>query len=262
MMSKDIKLRISLFQMDISWEDKAQNLDKVEACARSLKGKTDLLVLPEMFSTGFSMSPETLAETNEGTTISRLKKISGECDLALAGSFIAQSGESYFNRGFFVTTDQTHFIDKKHLFRMGEEAKHYTAGSDQKVIIYKGFNISLFICYDLRFPVWSSNYNNKYDLALYVACWPEQRRIAWNTLLDARAIENSAYVCGVNRSGTDAMNLKYSGDSKLVDPKGSVLAACQKSIEDVVTYELDLYTLEEYRRKFPVWKDADDFRIL
>lgn len=261
-MSEHTNLRISLFQMDIAWENKQLNLKKVEACAKTLSGKTDLLVLPEMFSTGFSMSPETLAETNDGSTISKLQKISSECDLALAGSFIAQSEGKYFNRGFFVTPDKQYFVDKKHLFRMGEESKHYEAGSSQMIIPYKGFNISLFICYDLRFPVWSSNYNNKYDLALYVACWPEQRRVAWNTLLDARAIENSAYVCGVNRSGTDAMNLKYCGDSKLIDPKGNILAACQKSIEDVVTYELDLFNLKEYRRKFPVWKDADDFRIL
>ncbi|MGL5787175.1 MAG: amidohydrolase [Bacteroidales bacterium] len=254
-------LRVSSYQMDIVWEDKQSNLAKIEKIAGQLSGKTDMIILPEMFSTGFSMHPELLAEDNDGETISRLKKLARECDLTFVGSFIASENGCFYNRGFFITTESCYFADKRHLFRMGEESKHYSAGDKRLVVNYKDFNIALFICYDLRFPVWSSNYGNAYDLAIYVASWPKPRRKAWTTLLEARAIENSCYVCGVNRCGTDGLGLVYTGDTRNISPKGEVLSQATESQEEVVTYEYDLSQLQEYRKKFPVWKDMDNFML-
>lgn len=256
------KLRISSYQMDVVWENKSLNLDKVEIVAKELKGETDILILPEMFSTGFSMSPEKLAEENDGETITRLKKLACECQIAFVGSFIASENGCYYNRGFFISPDFSEFGDKRHLFRMGEESKHYSAGDKRLIVQYKDFNIALFVCYDLRFPVWSSNYMNAYDLAIYVASWPKPRIGAWSVLLEARAIENSCYVCGVNRCGVDGLGLIYSGGSKVVSPKGEILSQSQESVEEITTIELDKVWLEDYRRKFPVWKDSDNFMLM
>ncbi|MGL5318027.1 MAG: amidohydrolase [Bacteroidales bacterium] len=255
------KFRISYFQMDIVWENKQMNLEKVERQAKELADKTDLIVLPEMFTTGFSMNPEKLAEENNGDTVSRLQIIARECNVAFAGSFIASENGCYFNRGFLITPLTPDFGDKRHLFRMGEESKHYSAGNKRLIVRYKDFNIALFVCYDLRFPVWSSNYENAYDLAIYVANWPRPRAGVWSVLLEARAIENSCYVCGVNRCGTDELGLTYTGGSKIVSPKGEVLSQARDSVEEVTTIELDKAWLEDYRIKFPVWKDLDRFTL-
>lgn len=256
------KLRVSSFQMDIVWENKQANLEKVEKVAKELSGTTDILVLPEMFTTGFSMSPDKLAEDNNGETISRLKKIARECDIAFVGSFIASGDDHFYNRGFFISPEFSEFADKRHLFRMGEESKHYSSGNKRLIVAFKEFHIALFICYDLRFPVWSSNYMNAYDLAIYVASWPKPRIKAWSVLLDARAIENSCYVCGVNRCGVDGLGLTYTGNSKIVSPKGEILSQSSDSTEEVTTYEFDKSQLEDYRRKFPVWKDSDNFMLV
>lgn len=255
-------IRISLIQTDIAWENKAENLRRTEEKLSRLSGRSDLAVLPEMFSTGFSMRSDLLAEICAGPTLSKLKEWSHRYDLALAGSLIASVNGKFYNRAFFLTPDgEDYYYDKKHLFRMGDEPNHFDAGSGYEIIRYKGWNIRLSVCYDLRFPVWLRNAGNEYDLLIVVANWPEARRIAWETLLCARAIENQSYVCGVNRVGVDGNGFPHSGQSLLFDAKGSCLAAFDAHEEGVKTVEIDLDALRSFRRKFPVWKDADPFTL-
>ncbi|SHG06026.1 nitrilase family protein [Dysgonomonas macrotermitis] len=260
-MNDDALLRISLVQMDIQWEDKPANLNKVKGYLSGLSGKTDLVILPEMFSTGFSMNSHTLAETVGGQTISSLQNWSKEYDLAICGSYIAEEKDQYFNRGFFITPEDTYFYDKRHLFRMGDESKSFSPGNRQCIIEHKGFNICLLICYDLRFPVWARNVDNRYDLLLYVANWPQSRIKVWRTLLEARALENLSYVCGVNRVGTDGMGLYYNGQSAVIDYKGNRLSELTEPVEIIETVEISKKGLNLFRNKFPVWKDADDFAL-
>lgn len=255
-------MRISLVQTDIVWENKALNLERLAPKLEALKGKSDLAVLPEMFSTGFSMQSNLLAESNEGTTIRTLKQWSVTYQLAIAGSFIASSDGNFYNRAFFLTPEKgEYYYDKKHLFRMGEELNHFKAGNRYGIINYKGWNIRLAICYDLRFPVWLRNRQNEYDLLIVVANWPEVRRRPWETLLCARAIENQCFMCGVNRIGKDAGGLNHSGQSVFLDAKGDCLAAFADNEEGIRTVEADLASLQSFRNKFPVWKDADTFTL-
>lgn len=229
-------MRISLLQTDIVWEDKKANLAKLETYLQRLKGQTDLIVMPEMFSTGFSMDSESLAETNEETTLNLLRVWSHTYHIALAGSFIAKDDDGHkYNRGFFVTPDEEPlFYDKRHLFRMGKEPDFFASGNKHLLVDYKGFKISLLICYDLRFPVWSRNVGNAYDLLIYVANWPASRRKVWDALLKARALENMSYVCGVNRVGADGNGLLHNGGSILISPKGDTIAT--------VTDDMEAYT--------------------
>lgn len=259
---EDPKLRISLLQIDIKWEDKAYNLEKVRRHIIELAGKTDLVVLPEMFSTGFSMNSHNLAESNDDETISLLKKWAKEYNIAICGSYIATQDNKYYNRGFFISDEQACFYDKRHLFRMGDEPKHFSSGNSHCIIEHKGFKICLLVCYDLRFPVWARNYGNKYDLLIYTANWPQSRIKVWNTLLDARAIENLSYVCGVNRVGEDGINIKYNGQSALVDFKGNKIVHITEPEEKVVTVEISKQDLIKFREKFAVWKDADPFTLM
>lgn len=256
-------MRITLLQTDIVWEDKKANLNKLHTFLQQLSGSTDLVVVPEMFSTGFSMNSNTLAEYNNDTTVDLLKTWCAECQLALAGSFIA-SGESNkkYNRGFFITPDgMAHFYNKRHLFRMGKEPEYFDAGNKHLLIDYKGFHISLLICYDLRFPVWSRNVNNGYDLLIYVANWPASRRKVWDILLKARALENMSYVCGVNRIGIDGNGLSHNGGSQLISAKGDIIVTVADNTEGYVTTSIDIDSLQHFRDKFPVWKDADQFGL-
>ncbi|MDH6355588.1 omega-amidase [Dysgonomonas sp. PH5-45] len=255
-------MKISLIQTDIVWEDKARNLALTEEKIASLSGKTDLVILPEMFSTGFSMNSHNLAEANDGSTVSALKLWAQKYKVAICGSHIGQSAGKFFNRGFFITPDAEYYYDKKHLFRMGEEPKHFEAGHSKLIVNYKDFRICLQICYDLRFPVWSRNVDNEYDLLIYVASWPVPRIHVWDSLLVARAIENMAYVCGVNRIGTDGNGLNYSGGSRLIDAKGKILSSIQDGAEQIETIEISKAELDNFRQKFPVWKDADSFTII
>lgn len=256
-------LRISLVQSDIIWENKTENLKNYGVLLKSIAEKTDLVVLPEMFSTGFSMDCCHLAETNDGDTISIIKKWTSEYQFAIYGSFLAKDeNNKIFNRGFFITPDgKTDFYDKRHLFRLGDENECFTAGDKQVIVSYQGWNISLIICYDLRFPVWIRNVENHYDLLLCTANWPEAREKVWSTLLQARALENLCYVAGVNRIGKDGHQVKHKGDSMLINPKGDILAKCEENEESIATFSLNKEYLEEFRRKFPVWKDADRFEI-
>ena len=213
-------LRVSLFQYNIKWEDKNFNLQEITRTIKSYKGKTDLIVLPEMFTTGFSMNSESLAEDMNGDTITQLKKLSLDTQIAICGSFISKDDDKYYNKAFFITPEATYFYDKRHLFRMGEESSHFSNGNHNIIIPYKSWNISIMICYDLRFPVWCRNINNNFDLQIFVANWPVQRQNVWDILLKARALENVSYVAGVNRTGKDGKNLDYKGGSAMIDFKG------------------------------------------
>ena len=267
-----MNMRVSILQTDIVWENKQANLCLLRQKLEMLKGQTDIIILPETFSTGFSMETDLLAEPNNGMTISTLQSWSSEFNMALIGSHIAceylqnQTGNvrsQYYNRAFFITPDgDTYYYDKHHLFRMGNETKYFSPGKNRPIIHYHGWNILLLICYDLRFPVWSRNRNNEYDMVVYVANWPATRRRVWDVMLQARAMENSSYLCGVNRIGMDGNNLFYNGGSAIYSPKGELLANVADNVDGVATATLSLNELKSFREKFPVWKDADSFTLL
>jgi len=263
-------MRITLIQNDVIWEHKLANLMYYDSLLSGLSGKTDLVVLPEMCTTGFSMQSKLMAETNNGETMTAIRQMSRNYGLAITGSFIGKDeqendtnkGFACFNRGFFIYPDgKETFYDKRHLFRLGEESEYYEAGKQKCLISYMGWNIRLIICYDLRFPVWCRNVNNEYDLLIVVANWPEPRGDVWTNLLTARAIENMAYVCGVNRVGTDGLKIHYSGESQLINAYGTMLSSMEPNMEQVQTLEIDHQSLDHFREKFPVWKDADKFEI-
>lgn len=257
-------LRISIVQTDIVWENKQENLRRIHRHLERLRGATEIVVLPEMFSTGFSMNASSLAEPTDGETIRTLQAWAGEYQTAIAGSYMASHSEgdvtTYRNRGFFLTPEgESFFYDKHHLFRMGSESCVFSPGEERPIIHYRGWNILLLICYDLRFPVWSRNVDNEYDLLIYVANWPSSRRLVWDTLLQARALENMCYVCGVNRIGTDGNDLPHNGGSVVYTPKGKCLASATDNEEGAITVTLSLPDLKDFREKFPAWKDADAF---
>lgn len=256
------KLRVALLQNDIIWENVDANLAYCEKALQELDNDVHVAVLPEMFTTGFSMSATQYAEEGEGKTLTALKEWAARYDVALAGSYIAREEGKCYNRGFFVKPcGEVTFYDKRHLFRMGDEGKVFTAGDSRVIVQYREWRIALFICYDLRFPVWSRNVENEYDVALYVASWPQVRAHVWRSLLVARAIENACYVCGVNRVGEDGMSLAYIGDTMAIDFKGSTLDKVPDGEQGHVVVELDGDKLQSFRTKFPTWRDADAFTI-
>ena len=256
------KLRVALLQNDIIWENVDANLAYCEKALQELDNDVHVAVLPEMFTTGFSMSATQYAEEGEGKTLTALKEWAARYDVALAGSYIAREEGKCYNRGFFVKPcGEVTFYDKRHLFRMGDEGKVFTAGDSRVIVQYRKWRIALFICYDLRFPVWSRNVENEYDVALYVASWPQVRAHVWRSLLVARAIENACYVCGVNRVGEDGMSLAYIGDTMAIDFKGSTLDKVPDGEQGHVIVELDGDKLQSFRTKFPTWRDADAFTI-
>jgi len=263
MKNEEDNLRISIYQCDLVWENKTANLEKLELQMKQLSGKTDLLVLPEMFTTGFSMNSESLAETNTDNTITSIQEWSRLYNIAVCGSFIAKDSGKYFNRAFFIEENQISFYDKRHLFRMGHEREKYSSGNKLTIVKYKGFNICIQVCYDLRFPVWVRNVANKYDLLIYVANWPQSRIKVWDILLQARAIENSAYVCGVNRLKTDGYGIEYNGHSSIVDYKGNQILSfnSENKNDNVQTQTINKKELNLFRNKFPVWKDSDLFSL-
>jgi len=255
-------LRISLAQIDIEWENIQENLRRLEIKLQALSGKTDIVVLPEMFSTGFTMQSHLFAETINENTISTLRKWATKYNLALVGSYICSENEAYYNRAFFLApNNEEYFYDKRHLFRMGNEPKHFSAGNKRCIFNWQGWKICLLICYDLRFPVWSRNVINEYDLLIYVANWPASRSRVWDTLLCARAIENQSYVCGVNRTGNDAMGISYNGGSALYNMRGENLVNFTKNEEGIRTVNLEIDALRSFRTKFPAWRDADFFSL-
>ncbi|MBK7885087.1 MAG: amidohydrolase [Chitinophagaceae bacterium] len=259
-------LIITTIQTDLKWEDKAANLSLLEKKINSLKNKTEVVILPEMFTTGFSMQPHLFAENMEGETIAWMKEISNKNKVALTGSIIIKENENYYNRLIWMLPNGYYgYYDKRHLFAYAKEDQHYTAGNKRLIASIKGWKINLQICYDLRFPVWarqSYNENNEpeFDILIYVANWPEKRNHAWKTLLCARAIENQCYVIGVNRVGTDGNGIYHSGNTSIIDPLGEILYHMADE-EDIFTMTLKKERLTETRTKFPFWKDADDFLI-
>jgi len=263
-------LTITTIQANLVWENKAANLQQFEQKIRNLAGKTEIVVLPEMFSTGFTMQTKQLAETMDGETVQWMKKLSAEKKIILTGSVIIEEEGHYYNRLIWMLPNGHYgYYDKRHLFAYGEEDQHFTAGNKRLIASVKGWKINLLICYDLRFPVWArqtptlpgeDGTGAEYDLLIYVANWPERRNHAWKTLLQARAIENQCYVVGVNRVGDDAKGLHYTGDTMVADALGTVLYT-KANEEDVHTITLQKDTLEETRSKLPFLKDADRFII-
>jgi predicted amidohydrolase len=201
------------------------------------------------------------AETMDGETIQWMKERCSELQIALCGSLMVQENGQYFNRLVFAEpSGEIHFYNKRHLFTMGNEESHFNPGSERLIVSYKGWQICPLICYDLRFPVWARN-QKEYDVLVYSANWPQARMEVWNTLLKARAIENQAYVVGVNRVGVDGNSIAYSGNSQLIDPKGKVLASIEESTENIVTAQFSYAELMKFRTEFPVLNDADQFSI-
>jgi predicted amidohydrolase len=254
------RLRITMIQAPIAWEDRDANLAAYGRLIRRAGRETDLIVLPETFTTGFTMNVEAVADPMDGPTVATLKTWAAEHRAAIAGSFIAGEENRYYNRAFFVTPDGgVSYYDKRHLFRMAGEDKRFTPGGRPVIVGYQGWNICLQVCYDLRFPVWSRNVDNAYDLLLYAANWPGARIGAWNVLLPARAVENMAFVCGVNRTGIDGNGIPYSGHSAVYSPKGEQIAGAGTAHEQVVDCILAKDDLERLRTRFPAWMDADTF---
>ena len=258
-------LTVSLIQTPLHWEDKAANRAMLEARILSIPEKTELVILPEMFSTGFSMEPGRLAETMTGDTVNWMKSIAAQKKIILTGSLMMEENGQYFNRLLWVLPNgQIGMYDKRHLFAYAGEDKQYTPGQKRLIASVKGWRIHLQICYDLRFPVWARQQSQEegpeYDLLIYVANWPSRRAHAWKSLLPARAIENQCYVIGVNRIGTDGNGHHYSGDSVVLDPHGQPLF--QAGDQDCIhTLTLDKSPLEEIRTQMPFWKDGDPFLI-
>ncbi len=256
-------LRVSLVQADLAWEDPVRNLAALDGAVAGLVGQTDVVVLPEMFTTGFSMDPARLSEpSGSGPGFEWLRSRAGSHDAAFIGSLMTRDGERYVNRLWVALPDGTmlHY-DKRHLFRMGREHEHYAAGESRLVVEFRGWRIAPLVCYDLRFPVWSRRSPGfDYDLLVYVANWPARRSFAWQSLLVARAIENQCFVAGVNRVGRDGAGVAHEGGSALHDFLGASLAA-PGDAAGVATVALDLATLREFRRSFPAQLDADRFTI-
>lgn len=251
-------INITLVQSDITWMNNVENLENLSKELTNIK--TDIIVLPEMFTTGFCMEPSKVAETMNGLSVSWMIKTAKKLNCAICGSLSIQDKNKYYNRFLFVTPHGIEATyDKKHLFSYGKENEVYTSGSDQTTINYKGWKIKPFTCYDLRFPVWSRN-TNHYDLAIYVANWPANRSFAWNSLLTARAIENMSYVVAVNRVGIDGNSLKYQGDSKVIDPLGETLINLKES-NTIKQIDLEINHLNKVREKFRFLKDADEFKF-
>jgi omega-amidase len=257
-------LRVTLVQADLAWHDARANRRNFERTLAPLAGQTDLIVLPEMFTTGFTMAAQVVAEPARGPTIEWLRETAGRLNAVITGSIVTQESGSYFNRLIWMRPDGSHeSYDKRHLFRMAHEDRHYSAGTYRLTVELNGWIICPLVCYDLRFPVWSRNSigsDASYDVLLYVANWPERRRHAWQTLLKARAIENLCYCIGVNRVGKDGNDVDYSGDSAAIDFLGQPMTEPSES-EFVATVSLDRTALDAFRNKFPAHLDADDFEL-
>lgn len=256
-------MKLTIVQQEIVWGDKARNLSTFGRVCRSLAGRTDVVVLPEMFTTGFSVDKPELAESTVGEAITHIKEWSREGGFAIAGSFMAREGDRSYNRGFFCCPDgRIEFADKRHLF-IGDEQRYFSAGARHLDITYKDVKFRLLICFDLRFPVWSRNRSgHDYDVLIYTANWPKSRIDAWDILTRARAVENQAYVAAVNAIGTDSYHVEHSGHSVVVEPRGAIVARFDDFEAGVRTVELDMKYLEHVRTRLPFSLSNDDFRII
>ena len=264
-MTKD--LNVCLIPMEIKWGDKEANLNTLREALAQVHPETDLVIIPETFSTGFpaGMDKEKvreLAERNTGHTIDVVKELAAKYNVAIAGSFIADSGGSLYNRAFVIepSGDET-FEDKHHLFTFAGEEKVFSRGYDRLAVRFRGWNLAMVICYDIRFPVWCRNVDNQYDVLIAVANWPEVRVDAWRKLLPARAIENEAYVCAVDCKGTDAGGYPYNGESAIIDYKGNDISVRMEN-NSLIYAKLSREGLEKFRMKFTAWRDADPFKLV
>ncbi len=254
-------LTVTLIQAPLDWEDKTANLQRFDRHIAALGGKTDLIVLPEMFSTGFSMQPAPLAEGPDGPTFSWMAQKVKETGAVITGSLIASENGAFYNRLVWMQPDgEFHYYNKRHLFTHSREDHNYQPGHKRLIAEINGWKVCPLICYDLRFPVWSRN-TEQYDVLLYVANWPEPRRNAWKSLLIARAIENQAYTLGLNRIGTDGNGLSYTGDSLVADYAGEpILHVAQQ--EGAFTVQLNHEAQQTFRKKLAFLPDQDRFQIL
>lgn len=250
-------LTVTIIQTAPAWQDERASLDRFDRLIGGLAEKTDLIALPEMFTTGFTMESERLAASMDGNAVAWMKSRAAGTGAVVAGSLIIEDRGRYFNRFVWAAPDGTVLTyDKRHLFRMADEQEHYAAGDRTLTAELNGWRIRPFICYDLRFPVWMRNRNNEYDIALVVASWPASRSLHWKALLAARAIENQAYCVGVNRTGQDGAGVAYCGDSCIIGPRGDILFQAGDG-ECVHTARLSRSELSGWRETFPAWKDAD-----
>lgn len=260
-------LRVCLFPQQIVWGDKDSNFSSLEVALGKMHPATDLLILPETFSTGCPYgdkeSVRELAERNSGPTVERLRSLATRYHVAIAGSYLADTGGLLGNRAFFIEPNgDEHFADKRHLFSMAGEDKIISPGDRRLKVRYRGWEIAMVVCYDIRFPAWCRNVGNEYDLLIAVANWPTVRVDAWKKLLMARAIENEAYVCGVDCKGKDVKDVEYDGTSLAVDFKGKDISIPDPDGGDMIYAVLSLEKLNAFREKFPAWRDADSFRLL
>jgi omega-amidase len=262
-------LKISVLQISLTWEDPIANRLKIDEWISRVE-ESDVIVLPEMFTTGFSMSPERVAEQHDAATMITLNEMrlwAKKSDAVVTGSISVKDGDHFYNRLYWVLPDGSFSMyDKRHTFGFAKEDEHYASGHERIIKHWRGWNICPLICYDLRFPVWSRNGLDKetpqYDVLIYVANWPSVRREPWRKLLYARAIENQAYVIACNRVGEDANGNNYSGDSAIINPRGEMLLEGKEYVEEMMTATLSKKEHEDFREKFPVLKDADLFKLV
>ena len=254
-------LSISIIQTNLIWQNPEANRSVLEQQIDKISTATDLVVLPEMFTTGFTMESNQHSEPMDGLSIKWMADIAYRKNCVITGSLIVEENDLFYNRLIWMRPDGTYeHYDKRHLFRFAGETECFTAGNNKLIVELKGWRICPLICFDLRFPVWSRNQEN-YDCLIYIANWPEARSKAWKTLLEARAHENQCFVIGVNRVGKDGNDIQYSGDSALISPKGELLSNLNPYEENIETITLNLEELNEFRRKFPVALEADKFKI-
>ena len=253
--------KISLVQTSLIWQQASANCDHISNMLEQNVAETDLIVLPEMFNSGFTLDATKVAETMDGDTVDWMKQLATKQNAAITGSLVINENGHNYNRMVFAYPDgNLEWYDKRHLFRMAKEQDRYSAGNKRVIVNWRDWKIALYVCYDLRFPVWCRNQNDT-DLMLYIASWPGVRSYPWQTLIRARAMENLCYVCGVNRIGTDANGIDYQGDSAIIDMAGNDV--CQLANEDVIhTVTLSGEELLRFRQKFPAHLDADQFNII
>jgi len=253
-------IHIAVVQYNVAWHDVKGNLSKIGLLIEKLNSEVDLIILPEMFATGFTLSPELINIEEQIAVLNWMQDFAEKYHAAIVGSHPFYEDKKYYNRLLFMTPDlEINYYNKRHLFSIGDENKKYIRGIERKVIQWKGWNIMPQVCYDLRFPIWSRN-NLNYDLLIYCSNWPEIRIKAWEILLKARAIENQCFVIGANRIGTDGQNIRYSGNSQVVSPLGEIIGNIGNE-ENIILVELHKNELEQLRKSFPVLDDMDTFEL-
>ncbi len=255
-------LTFTLIQSNLYWENKTANLEMFTQKINDITTATNVIILPEMFTTGFTMQAAALAETMEGETVHWMRKMAATKQCAICGSVIIESKNKYYNRFIWMQANgELQYYDKRHLFAFAGEDENFTGGNTNLIVTQNDLKINCNICYDLRFPVWVRQTENAYDVLIYVANWPQRRSTVWQTLLQARAIENQCYVFGVNRVGVDGKDIYYSGNSMVIDPMGEIIYN-KADAEDVFTFTIELQKIKEVREKLPFLKDADKFEII